>query len=834
MGDEVLPTELSKAMCCVNFHRVPTIRRFGCLATRMKEIFTGILISISASLAAQTGMIEGRVFNKINNEPVPFANILVQGTALGAVADADGRYSIANIPPGQYNVEASFVGYKKVVVFEVQVTNARPAFVDFALEEEVKSLQEVTVVATNTFIKSDESPLSLRTIGTTEIKRTPGGNRDISRVVRSLPGVASTPSFRNDIIIRGGAPSENTFYLDGIPIPVINHFQTQGSSGGPVGMINVDLLKEVSFYSGAFPANRGNTLSSVFDFQLKEGRTDKWTMNAIVGATDLGTTFEGPVSQNSTLVVSARRSYLQFLFKLFNLPFLPVYNDLQFKYKHKINDKNQITLLGIGAVDNFSLNKDAPNNISDPQEKEEAKYILAILPVSEQWNYTVGLRYDHFRENATTAVFVSRNTLNNSSIKYRNNDESDPANLIQDYNSRETETRFRIEDYVTSGTWKFTYGANVDHAQLDTRDFNKLVTQAGVTIRDFESILSLNRYGLFFQSSNTVGKLTWSAGLRLDATDYSTSMSNPLDQLAPRVSASYALTDNLNLNFNTGIYYQLPSMTVLGYRNTSTNQLENKTRGLEYIRSKHIVTGIEYALPNNARMTLEGFYKYYDQYPFLTEDSIALANLGADFGVVGNAPVSSIGQGRSYGVEFLWQQKLYKGFYGLLAYTFVRSEFEDKNKRYVPSSWDNRHLVSLTGGKKFGKNWELGVRWLFTGGAPYTPSSVQQTVLMNNWNVRPFGIPDYNRLNTQRISAFHQLDIRIDKKYYFKRWSLNAYIDIQNLYNHQTKLEDSIDVVKDSNGNPVEDSNNPGSYIPKFIRNTSGQVLPTIGVIIEL
>jgi hypothetical protein len=800
----------------------------------MRSIITLCFLTFTLPLCAQQGAIEGRVFNKVNNEPIPFANVVIQGTSTGVAADAEGKFRFQNLTPGQYNLEASFVGFRKAVVFEVQVTNARTTFVDFALEEEVRNLDEVTIVASNTFIKTEESPLSLRTIGTTEIKRTPGGNRDISRTVRSLPGVASTPSFRNDIIIRGGAPSENTFYLDGIPIPVINHFQTQGSSGGPVGIINVDLLKEVSFYSGAFPANRNNTLSSVFDFQLKEGRNDKWTANAIVGATDLGATFEGPVSKKSSLVFSARRSYLQFLFELFNLPFLPVYNDFQFKYKYKINDKNHLTVLGIGAIDNFSLNLDAPDKISDPAEKEEAEYILNALPVSEQWNYTVGIRYDHFRENATTSLFLSRNTLNNSAIKYRNNDESDPANLVQDYNSLEEEIRFRVEDYIIAGTWKFNYGVNYDHARVATDDYNKIVTQEGAVVRDFSTTLSFNRFGVFGQVSNTFDRLTLSAGLRTDAADYSSSMKNPIDQISPRLSASYALSDKLSLNANTGIYYQLPAYTVLAFKNSVTGELENQKRGLDYIRSKHVVMGLEYVLKNNARVTLESFYKHYDQYPFLLEDSIALANLGADFGIIGNAPAKSTGVGRSYGLEFLWQQKLYKGFYGLLAYTFVRSEFQDKDQKYVASSWDNRHLVSLTGGKRFARNWELGIRWLFTGGSPYTPFNVQQTVQMNNWNVRPYGVPDYDRLNSRRISAFHQLDIRIDKKYYFKKWSLNLYLDVQNAYNHQTVFQDDIDVVKDGNGNPVEDPANPGSYIPKFIQNTYGQVLPTVGIIVEL
>jgi hypothetical protein len=649
-----------------------------------------------------------------------------------------------------------------------------------------------------------------------------------------LPGVASTPSFRNDIIIRGGAPSENTFYLDGIQIPVINHFQTQGSSGGPVGIINVDLLSEVNFYSGAFPSNRGNTMSSVFDFRLKDGRNDKWIFNGILGATDLGVTLEGPVSKKSSLVFSARRSYLKFLFNIFNLPFLPVYNDVQFKYKHRIDSKNQITFLGIGAIDDFTLNLDAPEEAKNEKEREEAEYILNALPVSTQWNYTLGLKYEHFRQHGTTSLIVSQSALNVSTTKYQNNEVS-AENLVQDYNSRETETRIRLEDDINKEQWKINYGVGYERALFDTRDFNRIVTQEGYTERNYSSKLAINKYSLFGQISRTFGqKLTMSAGIRTDANDYSKEMRNAMKQLSPRISASYSLTDAINANFNTGIYYQLPAYTILGYRDSQSGQLVNQENSVRFIQSKHLVGGFEFNLPKNSRITIESFYKRYDKYPFLLEDSISLANLGADFGTIGNAPVSSTSKGKSYGIELLLQQKLYKGFYGLLSYTWVVSKFTDKEDNYVPSSWDNRHLVSLTGGKKFGKNWELGVRWLFTGGSPYTPFDVSKTVYRQNWDIRPYGVPDYNKLNTQRISAFHQLDIRIDKKYYFKRWSLDVYLDVQNAYNHITEFQESIDVQRDANGEIIIDPVNPDYYVPKFIQNTYGQILPTVGLIVEL
>ena len=207
---------------------------------------TAILFSAFFFLFATAfsqGIIRGKITNPVNNQPVGFANVLILGTELGAISDENGNYEIQNVPPGLYNVRASFVGFKTSTVFEVQVTLARPVQLDFSLSEDAAELSEVVV--NSEFTRSEETPLSVRKLNTNEIERYPGGNRDISRVIQALPGVASTPSFRNDILIRGGAPNENRFYVDEIEVPVINHFATQGSSGGPVGILNVNLIKNV-------------------------------------------------------------------------------------------------------------------------------------------------------------------------------------------------------------------------------------------------------------------------------------------------------------------------------------------------------------------------------------------------------------------------------------------------------------------------------------------------------------------------------------------------------------------------------------------------------------
>ena len=797
-----------------------------------KHLITLLLLLHTINLFAQTSVIKGRVYNSINNEPIPFANVLIDSMRIGSTTDINGNYRIENLQPGIYNVACSFVGFKKAIIYEVIVTSARPAVLDIPLNEETAALGEVVVKAAR-FNKTEESPVSLRAISATEIYRNPGGNRDISKVISVLPGVASTISFRNDIIVRGGAPNENRFFLDGIEVPNINHFATQGSSGGPVGMVNVNFIREVDFYAGAFPVNRGNALSSIMNFRQIDGNDEKLTGTFMAGSSDIGLTLDGPAGKNSTFLLSARRSYLQFLFEALKLPFLPTYNDFQYNQVFKIDDKNRLTLIGLGAIDDFSLNESVNEGISDSTVINRNNYILGNSPVYSQWNYAIGAKWTHFSDNSYQTFVISRNHLDNSSIKYQDNIES-PERLLLDYNSREIENKLRVESTKRINGWKWNVGAGYQNVRYTNSTFNKIERNGQVAIIDFDSELNMNKFALFSQVSRAVlqNRLTLSLGLRTDFSDYSSEMGNPFDQLSPRLSASYAITQKLSANFNTGRYFQLPAYTVMGYRDAE-NTLVNKENGITYIQSDHVVGGLEFNPTEYSKITLEGFYKTYDNYPFLLVDSISLANLGGDFGVIGNEAVKSTSKGRSYGVELLMQQKLSTTIYGIVSYTWVRSEFKDKHEKYVPSAWDNRHILNITAGKKLKKNWEAGMKFRLLGGAPYTPYDRELTARKEIWDVARKGQVDWNRLNEERFPVSHGLDIRIDKRWYFKKWTLNTYMDIRNLYNFQATLPPLLDVVKDADGNPVEDPANPPAYKIYEIEDTSGNILPAIGVMIE-
>ena len=790
------------------------------------SIILALIILLGATFASfGSGSVKGRVFNAKNNESISYATIIISETTVGTVTDDQGNFNIGNLDPGFYKIRVSAVGFKAYISESFRITKATGATILVPLEEENIKLDEV-VVKSSYFRKREESPVSLRTIGIDEIEKNPGGNRDISKVIQSYPGVASTPAYRNDIIVRGGGPSENRFYLDGVEIPNLNHFATQGASGGPVGIINVDFIREVNFYSGAFPASRGNAMSSVLEFNQREA-SEKIKFRGTVGASDLAAAIEGPLSKNTSFMASVRRSYLQFLFQAIGLPFLPTYNDFQFKIKTKINSKTELSFIGLGALDKSVLNKSA-------NKTEEQRYILGYLPENDQWNYTLGVVLKHFNPKGNDTYVLSQNKLNNSAIKYQDNIEQ-PQFLNLDYNSYEMETKFRYEhNYQSTSEFKLNYGVDLQYISYFNRTLKKgFAGNAPLTI-DYKSSLEFAKYAAFGQLSHSFidRLLNLSFGLRADGNNYSTNMTNPLSQLSPRLSASVSLTPGTSLNFNVGQFAQLPSYTTLGYRDFS-GTLVNKNNDLTYIQVNHLVAGIEFRPSDNSQITVEGFYKRYTHYPFSVKDSVSLASKGADYSVYGDEAVKPVSKGNAYGFEILGRIKKYKSLNAVVTYTFVRSEFTDQKGEFIPSSWDNRHLLTITGTRNFKKNWDLGLRWRYIGGAPYTPWDLNRSAIKTAWDAQGIGYLDYSKFNKARLNAFHQLDLRVDKSWYYNKWSLMLYFDVQNAYNFKADQQNYLVRVEDAGGNPVTDPNDSGRYLLKTIKATGGTVLPTIGIMVE-
>ena len=789
---------------------------------RLHTLFVFLFFVFISAYGAQTYSVKGVVTSHATGEGLPFVSVGIWNTPMGTMTDSLGNYFIGNLSPGMYRIQVSSVGYKTYVSPEFRISSYDYTL-DIALEESQVALSEVSVVAAP-FRSSIESPIAMRVIGVQEIEKSPGANRDISKVVNSFPGVASAVGngYRNDLMIRGGGPSENKFFLDGVEIPNINHFSTQGASGGPVGIIDADLIREVNFYTGAFPVSRGNALSSVFDFKLLDGTPDKYTFKGTVGASELALTSKGHIGNKTTYIVSVRQSYLQLLFSLLDMPFLPRYTDAQFKVKTRFSQEHELTVLGLGAIDDMKLNTE-----TDPED-ESKLYLLNYLPTIKQNTYTLGAVYKHYSGNHTQTVVLSRSFMNNSNIKYRDNDESSTDNLTLRLKSDEIENHLRFENRSLVGLFDLTAGFNVDYAVYRNNTFQRAFTDIPKEIR-YKTDLGLFKWGIFVTSGykSADDRFSASFGFRLDACNYSSLTDNPFKQFSPRLSLSYNVIGNFFLNGSIGRFYQLPAYTTMGYQ--EDNVLINKSR-LKYVCSDQAVVGVEYYINKWARLTVEGFYKKYTHSPLSLRDSIPLACKGTDYGVAGNEAASSTARGRAYGLEVMLRWFGMGRFTALASYTWYRSQFEDPATGiYIPSAWDYRHLFTLSGTYKLPKNWDIGLKFRLMGGAPYTPYDEYTSSLVPAWDATARPYYDYDRYNTGRLKTFYEADIRVDKSFYFKGVMLGFYVDLQNVLNF--KYDNPPVLI--STGEKYVDNDGTERYRMKYIAQQSGVILPTLGITVE-
>lgn len=816
--------------------------------SQVSRLFLLIWWSIVAgNLQAQpAGSITGTVVDKITQIPLEGASVQLDGTALGDVADSLGKFRISNIPVKTYNLSVSNIGYKSFTLYNIVINTGNENTYSIELEPQASALGEVVVKALRRNVRAAtlETPLSIQKITTEEIKSSPGGNFDISKVIQTLPGVGGGQqggAFRNDIIIRGGGPNENVFYLDGIEVPVINHFQTQGSSGGPQGILNVSFIEDVKLSSSAFDARYDNALSSVFQFRQRNGNPNRFQGNFRLSATEAALTLEGPLSKNekTTFLASVRRSYLELLFKALDLPIRPNYWDFQTKITHQINKRTTLTFLGLGAIDDFKFA--APKKVTP-----EKLYIYNSNVLVNQWNYTVGATLKQSVQNGYWNLSLSRTHFNNDIEKYEDNQNPAASSQSLDIASAEIESKLRLDINKEYNGLKLSYGASAQLPEYSNQTFSIIqkevkdgtgqIIQPGIRADFVSPLKPFLKLGAFIQLGKrfAANRLGISTGIRTDMNTFTAEGMNGLNTLSPRISLSYVLTDQWTWNTSLGSYYKLPSYTILGYADNQNNLLN---KNASYQRSDHLTTGLEY-LPNDGlRFTLEGFYKKYSNVPVSLRNGISLANLGTDFTLLGNEAVVTSGKGKAFGLEFFAQKKLTEKFFGILSYTYYRSEYSGLDGKYLASTWDNRHLLSLTWGYKFSHQWEFGLKFRYQGGAPYTP--FDETLSRLNYLSQGVGTLNYSRLNSMRLSGFNSSDFRLDKKWNFKKSTIDVFIDVTNWYVAKNPaipeytFERTADNAAFKTTDGLSLKADGSNAIPTKVKNDDALLTPTIGLIVE-
>ncbi len=728
----------------------------------MKKSGFILIVLILASLTYaqdEKGSVYGKVTDAVSNQPLIGVNIILEGTNFGAATDLEGHYEIKGVPVNTYRIKASIIGYASKTKTDIVVRSSKPAAVDFSLTEEAVELQDVTVKS-GYFTKSPTEVISTRSFGYEEIRRAPGGFEDVIRALSVLPGVAQADPGRNDLIVRGGAPSENLYIVDGIEIPNINHFGTQGAAGGPLSYINLDYVKETTFSTGGFSAEYGDRLSSVLKINLRNGREDRIGGKATVSASQFGLNLEGPLGKNNNFIFSARRSYLDFIFKAAGFGFVPEYYDVITKADFKMDNSNSVSFLFVGAFDNVKyFNETADQRLDNSR-------ILG----SDQTQYAAGISYQHLIDNGFLNI-----TLNRSFVDYNTLQRDSLLNPVFKSISREQENTLKGDlVYKLSSSTEINAGLM---GKLVKFSADVLLPGFVTSFQDTLPVNSLDDKEVYYKGSGYVNlnhlffeRLKTNIGLRVD-------YFNPLDKkfyTSPRVSASYRLTDLTSLNAAGGIYYQSPSYIWLA--------ADDNKSSLTDIRADHLVLGIDHLVREDAIIKLETFYKWYMDYPTsLVRPYLILANTGAgfagsedNFSAFGLEPLTNKGKGYSRGVEFSAQKKLSDlPFYGILSLTYSESRFTPLDGVTRPGAYDQKWILNLSGGYKFNEKWEASMKFRFASGSPYTPYESNGTQLVS-------------RYLSMYYDPLHSLDVRVDRRWYFTSLTLITYVDIQNIYNNKT------------------------------------------------
>lgn len=707
--------------------------------------------------------IYGKVVDRQTKEPLIGANVIIIQSQMGSATDLNGNYSIEKIPGGVYNVKISMIGYTPIVKSDISVSPLNPTYLTIEMESSAIELKDEIVVEGSYFYKPTETPTSLQSYSYEEIRRAPGAAGDISRMIQTMPGVVQTTDSRNDLIVRGGSPAENLNLVDGFEIPNINHFGSQGSSGGPIGMMQTEFISEANFLTGGFPALYGDKLSSILDIRLREGNPERVTGNVELSMGGAGGTIEGPVGKKTTFMFNARRSYLDLIQDAIQLAAVPQYSNINAKVTHTLDEQNSLNFVALAGFDDIHFE-------DDPKEKDPEKRLSEDVR-SGGYQYLLGASWRHLYDNKSFGNLYVWNTWNNYKAKV--------FGLLPPNGTRDKLLVDNKSDEKLFGA-KYMYS-----------------TYLGKNI-EFNAGLSLKQTGFKYDlvyagDTNSYGKITPAYQHNIDKTFlksdvYSQLIYKPLEDwkftfggrlnyfealkeefsFDPRVGASYAVLPYLNLNASWGIFHQSPEWIWL-YGNDVPNT------NLTYVKAVHNVIGLDYYPDSDIKVTLEGYLKTYSDYPVsLTDSMLSLANSGDDFGPNGIASLASKGTGKSMGVDFFIQKKLTDHVYGLVSYSYSRTKHKALDGVERPGSFDIPNVLTLTGGYKFSETLEISGKYRFINGRPYTPVNLAASKAVNRM------VLDQTRINENRYPDYYRFDVRVDHRTFFDNFTIVSFFELQN------------------------------------------------------
>lgn len=729
----------------------------------MKKIIMIILLTGANIIFAQTnepkGNLEGRVMDAETKSPLIGVNIYIKSTQTGTTTDADGKYKISHVPAGLTTIVFSYIGYESVTKTDISIKPGKSVYLDVDMKSSSIELKEV-VVTSGYFSEIENKPVGTVNFSSEEIRRSPGTAGDVSRILFTLPSIAKVNDQRNSLIVRGGTAAENSFYLDNIEIPNINHFPVEGSSDGPIGILNTDFINDVNFHAGGFSPIYGDRLSSVMDISYREGNKTRFSPRLSLSMAGFGGSVEGAIGQNANYLFSVNRSYIDLIVNQIEKGSpLPKYGDAQTKIVYRPDENNKITLLDIFSADNIYMNKEkAVENNANIYGRTDGVTNTAGMNWQHIWdklgysNTSISHTYTKYKRDYSKTITQNQFYKNNSdehTIKLRN------VNYLKLDNSSTVEFGLDLSGmFINFDTYYGAYEDLYGNVTPPLTVNNKMDgTKAG--------LFAVHHFNLF-------DNVRIDYGTRLDYFSYNDNI-----DISPRVNINWQLDKKTSVSIGAGVFHQNIPVNVLA-QSEDFKKLKTPT-------AIHYTAGFAYDIWTATRLSVEVYYKDYYNFPINPEmPTMFLFDQTQVYGIFwSNNSLKDNGRATAKGIELILQKKLAEDFYGLVSGAISNSSYKDYFGKWHNRIYDNRFNFNIEGGYIPGRDWEFKLRWVYANGAPYTP--FDETASKQSG----YGVWDLSKTNSERLPDYHSMNIRIDKRFYFQNSSLLLYLSVWNVYSRK-------------------------------------------------
>ena len=698
----------------------------------------------------QAGMIKGRILDYETQQPLAGVSVKVEGIDLETQSGTDGTYVFSEIPVGYYALAFRLDGYYSDTRTDVIVRPGRITFLNVPMLA-ARTLKEEVRVTADYFPITPDKPGSQMQLNAEELRRDAGSAGDVSRALYNVPGIIKADEIANDLIVRGGSPVENGFYIDNIFVPNINHFPQWGASGGNISMLNMDFIERLDVYTGGFDASYGNRLSSITDIEYREGNRERINGQAHASFIGYGAQIEGPFpDRKGAWMFSANRSFLDIIRGAIGTSGYPSWYDIQGKITYDLNTSNRLSFLTLFGHSQTKEDRE--------EERQSEEYGYGF----ERFNMvTTGLNWRHLwggKGYTDTSLSYSFHKCREDTWRVSDNVS------IEFFDYRQGWITFRsVNQLQLSSSHQWQFGFEVQHIDFRSYDFFDTA----------ESEFS-GTFGAAFLTYVVYpfDNFSVSSGLRLDFFPLSERI-----HISPRFSFSWVLTRRLSVNGAFGMYYQQIPLFLLKQHPANID--------LEDPQARHLVLGFKYLLRQDIQVTLEAYDKQYKHFPMspLNPYFFVIDDVSGDEVRFWNWGML-VEEGKAYarGIELTIQKKLARNLYGLINMTYYRARYRDLMGVWRNRMYDNRYIICLSGGYKPNTSWEFNIRWTWSGNKAFTP--------VNEERSRQYGWPwvDYEDIMSGYLSPYQNLSLRVDRRFYFARSNLVIYAGALNILNHENEL----------------------------------------------